>query len=412
MPLTRRQIYRRRRIAVGIALLLVITGIVYTSTTLTAAVPATAATVTQPAAITEPAVQLAWPGYGRGAIGAVGFDGVLGSYGDQSAAPMASITKVVTALVILDAKPIPPTEEGPSITYTDADVDIYYDEVAQGASVAPVRNGLVLSEKQSLAMMLLPSAGNYSISLATWAYGSVDAYLAAAGAWLTAHGLTGTKVVDTSGLDDGSASTPTDLVALAKLANADATVSSIVSQPTAEIPGVGTIENTDKLLGTAGVDGIKTGTNDNAGACLLFSADYAVGSHTITVVGVVLGGKDMGDHSVLNQSVATLLASAVPGFHDVPLVKAGDRFAEYSSEWGDGVTAVAAENASALTWSDTPITSKAVARPVQTVRAGDQLGTLTFTVGSDTTTVKLVAKGSIEDPGTFWRLGHPGELAG
>ncbi|MGO7983904.1 hypothetical protein ACC691_39370, partial [Rhizobium johnstonii] len=81
------------------------------------------------------------------------------------------------------------------------------------------------------------------MSLATWAYGSTDAYLAAAATWLNAHGMTSTHVADTSGLSDSSVSTPTDLVTLAKLANADSTVSSIVSQKTAEIPGIGTIAN-------------------------------------------------------------------------------------------------------------------------------------------------------------------------
>ena len=117
MPLSRRQVYRRRRIVVFSALALVLAAVIYGTTTLTAAVPATAASVTQPTIAAQPAAQLTWPDFGSGAVGAVGFDGLLGSHGDPDAAvPIASITKVITALVVLDAKPIAAGEEGPTIT--------------------------------------------------------------------------------------------------------------------------------------------------------------------------------------------------------------------------------------------------------------------------------------------------------
>ncbi|MET0726478.1 MAG: D-alanyl-D-alanine carboxypeptidase [Leifsonia sp.] len=413
MPLSRRQVYRRRRIVVfsGLAILLAV--LVYGTTTITAAVPATAATVTQPPVATQAAAQLVWPDFGSGAVGAVGFDGLLGSTGDPNAVvPIASITKVITALVVLDAKPIPAGEEGPAITYTDADVDIYYDQVAQNASVAPVSDGLVLTEKQSLTTMLLPSAGNYSVSLATWAYGSVDAYLAAANAWVVAHGMPSTHVADTSGLSDDSASSPADLVTLAKLAVADPTLTAIVAQKSADIPGVGVVKNTNKMLGTHGVDGIKTGTNDNSGATLLFSAKYAIGSQTVTVVGTMLGGAGMGDHDVLDAAVGTVLDGVAAGFHEVPLTTAGAPSATYTTLWGDTATAVSAKDASALVWSDTPISGVATAKTLTTADDGDTVGSVAYTVGTQVIEVPLVLKGTIADPGVGWRLSHPGELAG
>ncbi|KQO93824.1 D-alanyl-D-alanine carboxypeptidase family protein [Leifsonia sp. Leaf264] len=411
MPLSRRQVYRRRRIVVFSALAIVLAAVIYSTTTLTAAVPATAASVTQPTIAAQPAAQLTWPDFGSGAVGAVGFDGLLGSHGDPDAAvPIASITKVITALVVLDAKPIAAGEEGPTITYTDADVDIYYEQVAENASVAPVSAGLELSEKQSLTVMLLPSAGNYSQSLAIWAFGSVDAYLDAAQKWVADHGLTNTTVADTSGLSDDSASSPTDLIALAKIAVADPTVTSIVSQKSADIPGVGVVQNTNKMLGSHGVDGIKTGTNDNSGATLLFSAKYTVGSQTVTVVGAMLGGASMGDHDVLDAAVGTLLDGVAAGFHEVPLTTAGAPSATYASPWGDTATAVSAKDATALTWSDTAVSGVAEAKTVRKADDGDTVGALTFTVGAQTIEVPLVLQGSIDDPGAGWRLTHPGEL--
>ncbi|PJJ63217.1 D-alanyl-D-alanine carboxypeptidase family protein [Compostimonas suwonensis] len=411
--LTRRQIYRRRRLVVfgGLAVILavVLSVFVYGVSAFAAPVPATAAVLQQPAAAAQPAAQLAWPGYGSAAIGAVGRTELLGTSGDQASVPIASITKIVTALVILDAKPLAAGEAGPDIQFTDADVDIYYDTIAENGSSAPVTAGMVLTQRQALETMLLPSANNYSVSLAVWAYGSVDAYLQAATAWLTEKGLTQTSVADTSGLSPASVSSPGDLVKLGMMAVADPTLSTIVSEATADIPTIGAIENTNTLLGTGGVDGIKTGTTDEAGACLLFSADVVVGSQTVTLVGVILGGQD---HTEVDASVLALVASAQAGFHEVVLTTAGTTFGSYTTAWGQNSSLVATDDATALIWSDTPVTAVVTAAPVQLADADEKTGTVSYTIGDQTIDVPLETSGAITDPGLGWRLGNPGELFG
>lgn len=407
MPVTRRQIYRRRRIAFFGALALVLAGIVYVVSTGAAPLPASAAAVTQPEPLTAAAAQPVWPGFGETAIGAVGFDGVLASSGDQGAVPIASITKMVTAMVILEAKPLAVGEQGPNIDFTDADVDIYYDTIAENGSSAPVVAGMVLTEREALEAMLLPSANNYAVSLANWAFGSVDKYLAAATTWINAHNLTATTVVDTSGLSAGSKSSPADLVEIGKLVEANPVLAEIVAMKTADLPTIGTVTNTNMLLGDFGVDGIKTGTTDEAGACLLFSADFTVGSEKVTLVGVMLGGDT---HSELNDAIAALIQSVKPGFQQVTLTKPGVPFATYTSAWGQTSRAVASEEKSVLVWSDTPVTAKATAQAVGTARSGDSVGSVDFQVGSRTISVPLILDGTVSDPGLGWRLSHPGEL--
>src|SRR6478735_6139006 len=119
------------------------------------------------------------------------------------------------------------------------------------------------------------------------------------------------------------------------------------------------------MLGTHGVDGIKTGTNDNSGATLLFSARYTVGSQTVTVVGTLLGGASMGDHDVLDAAVGTVLDGVAAGFHEVQLTTKGAPAATYTSLWGDTATAVSAKDASVVTWSDTAVSGVAKAEAVQ-----------------------------------------------
>ncbi|THG33139.1 D-alanyl-D-alanine carboxypeptidase family protein [Naasia lichenicola] len=407
----RRAIRRRRRIAVfsvlGVLLALLIGTGVYLPAAASAAVPAALPTVTQPVLpAVDPVVSPVWPSFGRGAIGATGFDGVLASSGDQSAFPIASITKVVTAMVVLDAHPLAEGEDGPEIEFTSADVEILDEVLAQDGSWQAVEPGVVMSQREVMETMLIPSANNYAESLAVWAYGSVDAYLAAARAWLDGHGLTDTTVVDTNGLNAGDTSTPANLVALGQLALAQPAIAAIVVKQSAEEPYVGEIDNTNGLLGTSGIDGIKTGTTDEAGACLLFSTDVVVGAQSITVVGVILGAED---HDVLDAAVLDLLASVTPGFQELPLVTEGEAFASYETVWGETATAVSSETKSVLVWSgsDTTSTAAVTAEPLDEGTAGESVGQVDFTVGSQTVSVPLVLDAAIEEPDFEWRVMHP-----
>lgn len=408
--LTRAQVYRRRRIVVFSALALVVALItaagLYTANTLGAPVPAAAPQVTDPEPTAAPTQPLSLPGFGSFAVGAVGFDGLLAAGNETTAMPMASIVKVVTALVVLEGHPIAAGEGGPEIAYTDADVDIYWDMVAQNGSVAPVRAGTTLTLRQSLEALMLPSGNNYAISIANWAFGSQEALVERANAWLAEHGLTSTHIVDASGLADGNVSTAADLVRLGELALTDPVLAEIVAMPAVDVPGLGTLKNSNKLLGSHGVDGIKTGTTDDA-ANLLFSADYPVGSSTVTVVGVLLGGET---HDLLNGAIAALLDSVATGFHEVTPLEANQTLAEYDTPWGESARARAAGGASVIVWSDTPVDVEVHAEPVTLATRGEQVGEAIVRAGSQEIRVPLVLDASLEDPGAWWRLTNPGAL--
>lgn len=404
----RATVYRRRRIvvfsAVAVVLAMIVSGVVYTANALGAPVPAAAPEVSDPAPVAAPPQQLALPGFGSYAVGAVGFDGLLVAGGEGASVPIASITKVVTALVVLEAHPIAPGEGGPEITYTAADVDIYWDMVAQNGSVAPVVAGSSLTLRESLAAMMLPSGNNYAISVANWALGSVDATVERGNAWLAEHGLQSTRVVDTSGLSLDNVSTAADLVKLGQLALTDPVLAEIVATPAVDIPELGTLKNSNKLLGSHGVDGIKTGTTDDA-ANLLFSADVPVGSTSVTIVGVLLGGRT---HAVLNDAIAALLDSIAPGFHEVAPLEAGQALAEYATPWGDTARARTTGGASVVVWNDTPVDVEVQAQPVALASRGTEVGTAIVRAGTQEITVPLVLDATLDDPGAWWRLTNPG----
>lgn len=408
MTLTRRQIYRRRRIAVfsvaGVALIAVLSMLFYGVNALAAPLPATAIASSEVPVLTQAAAPVEWPGFGRTAVGQLGAPGILASEGDQSSGPIASITKVITSLVVLDEHPLGAGEAGPEIDYTEADVDIYWDTIAENGSSAPVVAGMSLSQRETLIALLLPSANNYAESLAVWAFGSMDAYLAAADAWIAEHGLTETHVVDASGLSAGSVSSPGDLVEIGKLALAQPAIAEIVAMKSAELPTIGTVTNSNKLLGKHGVTGMKTGTTDEAGACLLYTADAVIDGLPVTLVGATLGADT---HSELNAAVGTLLDSVFAGFHTVALTTQGQQWASYSTEWGDTATAESASSVSLLIWSDTPVETTLDLPDVALVDDGAEIGTVTFTAGGQSTSVPITANGALGDPGMWWKLGNP-----
>jgi len=110
---------------------------------------------------------LPWPVRGSAAIGVQGL-GFIASSGNEQAIPAASVAKVMTALLILEDKPLKLNDTGPTITLSDVDVQYYNNDVVDKESVAAVQSGEQITELQVLEGMLIPSANNLAESAARW----------------------------------------------------------------------------------------------------------------------------------------------------------------------------------------------------------------------------------------------------
>ncbi|WP_146243242.1 D-alanyl-D-alanine carboxypeptidase family protein [Curtobacterium sp. MCBD17_021] len=394
----------RRPVTVAVAAVLLLVVAFLAAAALVPFAPATASTATYRAP-TASAPELQFPDYGATAVEAEGFPQSLTTSGDRQQRSIASISKIVTALVVLEQEPLPVGEQGPSVRFTPAMEALYAEYAAQDGEVAPLPTDRRMSEYRVLQVTLMESANNYAGSLALWAFGSMDAYREAAGDWLDDHGLDDTTIVEPTGLDARNRSTATDLVDLGKLALAEPVVKEIVGTASVTIPGVGEIENSNKLLGMDGVEGIKTGTLDEAGACLLFAATYERGGRPVTVIGAMLGGED---HDALDADVRRLLHSVADDFHVVTLTNEGQTFGTYAAPWQDEVDATASRAASVLVWGSTTVTAKTTLEPVTLGTAGERVGRVRFAVEHhDPVTVPLQLDRAIEDPGVWWRWANP-----
>lgn len=365
------------------------------------------------------AAAVATPHDGEWAISVSGGDAYLGAgassipatSGPQDPVPIASITKLITAMAILDAKPISGTDAGPTLTFGAADHALYDHYYTLGCVIAPMPTGSTMSERDTLSTMLVISACNYAEAAADWAFGSDSAAVGAIRSWLAAKGLTHTTIVEPTGIDDRDRSTPSDMIALGKLAEANPVIASIVSQGSLAVssPAITGIDtsNTNTLLGEYGVDGIKTGTLD-AGSDLLYSSNLVVAPGVeLSVVGVVLDGAS---HESVDGDVESLLASLQQGFHTIALGSEGDVLGTYRTRWGDSAEIALDDSPTVTTWSDTPITSSMSVAPLTTGTDGRTVGTVTWKAGRTTVTAPIVLRGTIRPPSAWWRLTHPFDL--
>lgn len=398
-------VYRRRRLVAATTLVVIVSLLFYVFYGMFAPLPAAAIQTTPPALTQQPAT-VAYPTYGSTLIHADGF-GELGNFGPQAQQPIASIAKAVTALVILEAKPLHGNESGPTITFGQQDVDELVKTKAELGSYEDVAVGMTLSERDALTVMLLESANNYAWSLAVWSFGSIEQFLTAANDWCARHQLTQTHLADASGLDAATVSTPADLIVIGQLTMRDAVLASIVSTSVTTIPGLGEIKNGNKLLGTAGVNGIKTGTTDEAGACLLFSSVFKVGATQVHVVGVTLGAPD---HATLRHDIASMLYSVRDNFHVVAISDSSRSLGTVTTSWGSAGELFAKTSENVVVWADTPISIDIHTDRIASTSEGSNVGKQTVVIGDKHFESELTVTPALPGPGIGWRFAHYGEL--
>jgi serine-type D-Ala-D-Ala carboxypeptidase (penicillin-binding protein 5/6) len=188
--------------------------------------------------------------------------------------PMASVTKVMTALLVLQGGNLGRQIQVPKAAFSYA--------WKYGGETAALRPGDVLTARELLEALLLPSGADAAYTLAN-AYGpGLDAFVARMNATAAQMGMKDTHFTSPDGLpyptETSTYSTPSDLLMLGLAAMRYPAFRSIVDLRFYHLPkGRGHHEywwdNTDELIGSyPGAVGIKSGYTDDAGHCLLFAA--------------------------------------------------------------------------------------------------------------------------------------------
>jgi serine-type D-Ala-D-Ala carboxypeptidase (penicillin-binding protein 5/6) len=252
---------------------------------------------------------VSWPADGVSAADISGI-GVTDGPGATRQVPIASVAKLMTAYVILQDHPLQAGASGPDITVEPSEAAEYPSQARNGDSLVAVAAGEAISERLALEALMLPSADNMAWILARWDAGSQEAFVAKMNAAARRLGMTSTSYTDASGLDSSTVSTAADQVRLGMAAMQVPALAAIVDMPAAVIPVAGLIRNTNTLLGRDGIVGLKTGSTQAAGGCVLVAAWQQVSGHETLIVAAAFGQPG---------TAATILPNALQASHDLVL---------------------------------------------------------------------------------------------
>jgi serine-type D-Ala-D-Ala carboxypeptidase (penicillin-binding protein 5/6) len=331
----------------------------------------------------------------------VGADGtVLAQESSRRERPIASITKLMTALVALEhARP------------SDV-VQVTAEAASVGGSTMYLRAGEQLTVAELVRGLLVPSANDAAMALALHVgEGSTSRFVELMNDKARELDLTDTAFRNPHGLDEaGHVSSARDATLLLRHAFgipfvADALTRSSVFSGGRRIP------TTDDLLGSWGpFDGGKTGHTDGAG----WSEAGAATARGATVYGTVLG---TGSRTARNDALQTLLEHGLDSYRRVAAIDSSRVYATAETGYGLAPVELVPERTIVRTvHARAPLLERVVA-PVSVglpVAEGERLGRVEIWRGDDlVASTGLVAADAVTEPGlvrkSAWFVERTGE---
>jgi len=222
---------------------------------------------------------------------------------EASAAPIASLTKLMTAMVVLDAQQDP--REGLRISTDDL------DRLKGTHGGVPV--GAVVARGDLLTLALLASDNHAASALARHYPGGLPAFDAAVRRKIETLGMASTVIEEPTGLSPNNRSSAQDIAKLLHAAAAHPQIAGITSQRRATVQVNGrrwTVKNTNALVGAPGWNILtsKTGFTNEAGRCVSMRVQAA----GRTVMVVLMGALRSSERALDALNVRRWLAGEAP----------------------------------------------------------------------------------------------------
>lgn len=198
----------------------------------------------------------------------------------DQAMPIASVTKLMTAMVVLDAK-LPRNEV---IEITDADRDM------RRMTGSRLRVGSRLKRHQLMTLALMSSENRAAAALGRTYPGGLKGFVRAMNAKAAELGMKQSKFVDPAGLDAGNVASAEDLARMVFAAMQYEAIRAATTRPemyVSPLEGRGQLRylNTNRLLrsGKWDIQITKTGYINEAGRCLVMHTEFN-GTPTVLVL--------------------------------------------------------------------------------------------------------------------------------
>jgi D-alanyl-D-alanine carboxypeptidase (penicillin-binding protein 5/6) len=323
----------------------------------------------------------------------VGADGtVLAQRNSRRARAVASITKVMTALVALEhARPSDVVRVSPLAA-------------GVGGSTIFLRGGEELSVASLVRGALIPSANDAAAALAVHVGGGSGArFVSLMNAKAQELGLRDTTFTNPHGLDQaGHVSSARDATLLVKHALGMPFLRDALSRTSFSLAASREFETTDDLLGWPALVGGKTGHTEDAG----WSQAAAASGRGTVVYGTVLGGET---REARNAALKTLLVHGIASYRRIAAIDAGRTYAEAETGYGRPAVELVAPRTLTRTVLGTKSLLERVIAPRSVelpVRKGQRLGRVEVWDG-DVLVAKsrLVAAEEVTEPGLAGKAG-------
>ena len=306
--------------------------------------------------------------------------------------PMASITKLMTALVALEHASL------------DDIATISRRTAAVGESTINLRPGERVTLRDLIRAALVQSANDAANAIAAFVgRGSVGRFVELMNAKARRLGLTDTHFANPDGLDaPGHVSSARDVTRLARVAMRDPFIRETVRLVEATAAGRRLHTWNDLLSTFPNLLGVKTGHTDGAG----WSQVAAAEGGGVTIYVTLLGGETRGGR---NTDVAELLAWGLSRYRTVWAIDGGRTYGAVRTPYGKpAVRAVAAKPALRLIHVERPLLERVVL-PLEVelpVRKGQRLGEVqVLDRGTVIARSPLVAASAVVRPGMLGRVG-------
>jgi serine-type D-Ala-D-Ala carboxypeptidase (penicillin-binding protein 5/6) len=331
------------------------------------------------------------PSSAHAVLVATGAGKVLYERNAERKLPMASITKLMTAIIVLEHR-----RPGDLMTVRET-------AAAVGESSVHLRVGEKLSVRDLLAAALIQSANDAAVALAAGTAGNVSKFVGLMNVKAQRLGLTHTHFVRPDGLDiPGHYSSARDVLKLARVAMKKPFVRRLVAMRRATIAGGRSLFSWNDLLGRyPGLIGVKTGHTDAAGWCEVAAARR----DGVTIYTVVLGSPSRAQR---NADLARLLAWGQDLFGRLQVVSTGHTYATSAIRLGeDRLPLVASGPLSAVVRVDQPLVETVVAPALVSgpVETGASLGEVRVSQrGRVVARAPLLAARAVEEPGFGHKL--------
>lgn len=216
----------------------------------------------------------------------------------DEALPPASVTKVMTLLLVMEA-----IESG-KIALTDT-VSVSAKAASMGGSQVYLKEGESMSVEEMLKCVVIASANDCAVALAEFVSGSEENFVAAMNTRATELGMVNTHFENTNGLDDTVKNHVTSARDIAIMSRALIAYPKILSYSSIWMDsirdGAFGLTNTNRLVRFyPGCTGLKTGSTSRAGFCISATAER----DGLSLICVIMGAET---RDLRNASAAKLL---------------------------------------------------------------------------------------------------------